>query len=32
MASALALAGLNHLAQLIRVLPERDPHSGCTRR
>jgi DNA repair protein RecO (recombination protein O) len=28
MASALALAGLNYLAQLIRVLPERDPHEG----
>jgi DNA repair protein RecO (recombination protein O) len=26
MGSALALAGLNYLAQLIRVLPERDPH------
>ena len=28
MESALALAGLNYLAQLIRVLPERDPHEG----
>jgi DNA repair protein RecO (recombination protein O) len=28
MASALALAGLNYLAQLIRVLPERDPHEA----
>ena len=28
MTSALALAGLNYLAQLIRVLPERDPHEG----
>ncbi len=26
MESALALAGLNYLAQLIRILPERDPH------
>ena len=28
MASGLALAGLNYLAQLVRVLPERDPHQG----
>src|SRR5271156_3101086 len=28
MASALALAGLNYLAQLVRILPERDPHEG----
>src|SRR5271154_5152485 len=28
MESALALAGLNYLAQLVRVLPERDPHAG----
>ncbi len=26
MASALALAGINYLAALVRVLPERDPH------
>jgi DNA repair protein RecO (recombination protein O) len=28
MESALALAGLNYLGQLVRVLPERDPHEG----
>jgi DNA repair protein RecO (recombination protein O) len=28
MASALALAGINYLAQLVRFLPERDPHEG----
>ena len=28
MTSALALAGLNYLGQLVRVLPERDPHEG----
>ncbi len=28
MASALALAGINYLAALIRFLPERDPHQG----
>ena len=28
MGSALALAGINYLAQLLRVLPERDPHEG----
>jgi DNA repair protein RecO (recombination protein O) len=28
MGSALALAGLNYLAQLIRILPERDPHEA----
>jgi DNA repair protein RecO (recombination protein O) len=28
MGSALALAGLNYLVQLVRVLPERDPHEG----
>jgi DNA repair protein RecO (recombination protein O) len=28
MESALALAGLNYLGQLIRALPERDPHEG----
>jgi len=28
MGSALALAGVNYLAQLLRVLPERDPHEG----
>ena len=28
MASALALAGINYLAALIRFLPERDPHEG----
>jgi DNA repair protein RecO (recombination protein O) len=28
MASALALAGINYLAALVRVLPERDPHEA----
>jgi DNA repair protein RecO (recombination protein O) len=28
MESALALAGINYLAALLRVLPERDPHEG----
>jgi DNA repair protein RecO (recombination protein O) len=28
MASALALAGINYLAALVRFLPERDPHEG----
>ena len=28
MDSALALAGINYLAALVRVLPERDPHEG----
>jgi DNA repair protein RecO (recombination protein O) len=28
MASALALAGINYLAELVRFLPERDPHEG----
>jgi DNA repair protein RecO (recombination protein O) len=28
MESALALAGINYLAALIRLLPERDPHEG----
>ncbi len=28
MASALALAGINYLAALIRFLPERDPHEA----
>jgi len=28
MTSGLALAGLNYLAELVRVLPERDPHEG----
>lgn len=28
MGSAVALAGINYLAQLLRVLPERDPHEG----
>jgi DNA repair protein RecO (recombination protein O) len=28
MASALALAGVNYVAALMRVLPERDPHEG----
>ena len=28
MGSALALAGVNYLARLLRVLPERDPHEG----
>jgi DNA repair protein RecO (recombination protein O) len=28
MASAMALAGINYLAALVRFLPERDPHEG----
>jgi DNA repair protein RecO (recombination protein O) len=28
MASALALAGINYLAALVRVLPERDAHEA----
>jgi DNA repair protein RecO (recombination protein O) len=28
MGSALALAGINYLAELVRVLPERDPHEA----
>src|ERR1700727_3698669 len=28
MGSALALAGINYLAALVRVLPERDPHEA----